>query len=82
MFFNQCPCKFKYYDECDQYSNSNTSQKNKCNCPCHFDGNYQKPQKDCDYNYNNSQRHPNKSRSECKFCIEGTIRFKDDCNLW
>lgn len=82
MFFNQCPCKFKYYDECDEYRDSNLTQKNKCNCRFPSNENCQKPQKGCDCDYNNSQHYPQKSRSECKFCIEGTIKFKDDCNLW
>ena len=82
MFFNNCPCKFKHYDECNQYPYAdNNSQKSKCGCRYPEQG-YQKPQKPCDCHMNISERYDDKSRSECKFCIEGTIRFKNNCNMW
>ena len=83
MFFNNCPCKYKYYDESNQYTNDyNYQPKNKCNFECN-----QKPSRPiskcpCDCSFDSHQCYPDKSRSECKFCIEGTIKFKNNSNLW
>lgn len=82
MFFNNCPCKHKYYEEVNQNTNEcNYSQKQKCNLDCHQSKPIQKYPCDCCVDFNECYPN-NKSRSECKFCIEGTIKFKNNSNLW
>ena len=82
MFFNNCPCKFKHFDEGQQYTNDYSCQpKQKCNLDCNHQS---KPsqKRPCDCFMDFDECHIDNSRSECKFCIEGTIKFKNKCNMW